>query len=238
VSKAILAIRLQYIRGGDFTHRLGFIVVASNIKSSHRGFINTDHDDRFGCSVTGSKKYINVRRFKIMETKIDRSVFRDLSYGLYIVTSKDGDRTNCQIVNTIIQVTSEPPRIAVIINKKNFTLELIEKSKVFSASVLEESSPMTFFGPLGFRSGRDFDKLSNLAFKDGITGCPLITQHALSVLEAEVINQIDLGSHTVFVGNVVSTEVLKEGTPLTYDYYHNVLRGKSPPNAPTYEVKK
>ena len=173
-----------------------------------------------------------------MDPKIDRSVFRNLSYGLYIVTSRDEDRMNGQVVNTVIQVTSEPPRIAVIINKKNFTHDLIVESKVFSASVLEQSAPLTFFGPFGFRSGRDFDKLSNVVFKEGITGCPLITEHVLSVLEAEVINEIDLGTHTVFIGNVVSSEVLGEGTPLTYQYYHQILKGKSPPNAPTYEAKK
>ena len=97
---------------------------------------------------------------------------------------------------------------------------------------------MPFFGPFGFKSGRDFDKLSNVSFKEGITGCPLITEHALSVLEAEVIDLIDLGTHTVFIGNVLSSEVLKTGTPLTYQYYHRVLKGKSPPNAPTYQAKK
>ena len=85
-----------------------------------------------------------------MAPTIDRSVFRDLSYGLYIVTSKDEDRMNGQIVNTVIQVTSEPSRIAVIIHKKKYTHELIVKSNVFSASVLDESAPMTFFGPFGF----------------------------------------------------------------------------------------
>jgi len=173
-----------------------------------------------------------------MEQKINRSVFRDLSYGLYIVTSADEGRLNGQVINTLIQVTSEPPRVAIIINKKNFTHELILKSKVFSASVLEESTPMTFLGPFGFRSGRDIDKFSKVAFKEGVTGCPLITEHTLSVLEAEVIDQIDLGTHTIFVGNVVSSEVVREGTPITYQYYHQVLKGKSPPNAPTYEAKK
>ena len=173
-----------------------------------------------------------------MDAKIDPGVFRDLSYGLYIVASKDEGRINGQVVNTVIQVTSEPPRIAVIINKKNYTHELIVKSKVFSVSVLEESAPMPFFGPFGFKSGRDFDKLSNVSFKEGITGCPLITEHALSVLEAEVIDLIDLGTHTVFIGNVLSSEILKTGTPLTYQYYHRVLKGKSPPNAPTYQAKK
>ena len=169
---------------------------------------------------------------------VNRSVFRDLSYGLYILTSVDEGRLNGQVINTLIQVTSEPPKVAVIINKKNLTHELILKSKVFSASVLEESTPMTFLGPFGFRSGRDIDKFAKVAFKKGITGCPLIIDHALSVLEAKVTEQIDLGSHTVFIGDVVSSEVLKEGVPITYQYYHQVLKGKSPPNAPTYEVKK
>ena len=173
-----------------------------------------------------------------MNQKVELGVFRDLSYGLYIVTSKDEGRLNGQVVNTVIQVTSEPPRVAVIINKKNLTHEFILNSKVFSASVLEESTPMIFLGPFGFRSGRDVDKLSKVDFKEGITGCPLISEHALSVLEAEVIDQIDLGTHTVFIGNVVSSEILKKGSPLTYQYYHQVLKGKSPPNAPTYEAKQ
>jgi ferric-chelate reductase [NAD(P)H] len=173
-----------------------------------------------------------------MDPKIDRKVFRDLSYGLYIVASRHEDRSNAQVVNTVIQVTSDPPRVAVIINKKNFTHELIAKSRVFSASVLEESAPMAFFGPFGFRSGRDINKLTKTAFKEGITGCPLIIENALSVLEARVINEVDLGSHTVFIGDVLSSETLKAGTPLTYKYYHQVLKGKSSPNAPTYESKK
>jgi flavin reductase (DIM6/NTAB) family NADH-FMN oxidoreductase RutF len=90
-----------------------------------------------------------------MTREVDRKAFRDLSYGLYIVTSFNGERVNGQIVNTVIQVTSEPPRIGVIINKKNLTHDFIVQSKVFGVSVLEESAPMTFFGPFGFKSGRD-----------------------------------------------------------------------------------
>jgi flavin reductase (DIM6/NTAB) family NADH-FMN oxidoreductase RutF len=87
----------------------------------------------------------------VMTPEVDRKAFRDLSYGLYIVTSFKEDRLNGQIVNTVIQVTSEPPWVAVIINKKNLTHEFIVKSKVFGVSVLEESAPMTFFGPFGFK---------------------------------------------------------------------------------------
>ncbi len=173
-----------------------------------------------------------------MNPELDRKVFRDLSYGLYITTSHNEGRLNGQIVNTVIQVTSDPPRVAVIINKKNLTHEYISKSKVFGVSVLDESAPMKFFGPFGFRSGRDIDKLENVQFKTGSTGCPLITENALSVLEANVVDQIDLGTHTIFIGDTVFSEVLKTGKPLTYHYYHEVLKGKSPPNAPTYTSEK
>jgi ferric-chelate reductase [NAD(P)H] len=169
-----------------------------------------------------------------MSPELERKAFRDLSYGLYIVTSHDGEQLNGQIANTAIQVTSDPARVAVIINKENLTHEYISKSRVFAVSVLEESAPMTFFGPFGFRSGRDIDKLTRVQFKKGDTGCPLVTEYSLSVLEANVIDEIDLGTHTVFIGDVVNAEVLKEGRPLTYRYYHENLKGKTSKNAPTF----
>ncbi|MBI5584326.1 MAG: flavin reductase [Deltaproteobacteria bacterium] len=165
---------------------------------------------------------------------MDRRAFRDLSYGLYIVTSREGNRLNGQIVNTVIQVTSDPPRVAVIINKKNLTHEFITQSGVFGVSVLDDTTTMTFIGPFGFRSGRDGDKFAGVPFKKGSTGVPLVTEHSLSLLEAKVIDCVDLGTHSLFVGDVVSSEVLKTGNPLTYHFYHEVLKGKSPPNAPTF----
>jgi flavin reductase (DIM6/NTAB) family NADH-FMN oxidoreductase RutF len=173
-----------------------------------------------------------------MSPEFDRRAFRDLSYGLYIVTSLDGDRLNGQIVNTVIQVTSDPARVAVILNNQNLTHEFISKSGLFGVSVLDESAPMTFMGLFGFRSGRDVDKLSQVEFKIGVTGCPLVLEHALSVLEAKVINQIDLGTHTIFIGDTFNAEVLKDGRPLTYRYYQEFLKGKAPATAPTYNPVK
>jgi ferric-chelate reductase [NAD(P)H] len=174
----------------------------------------------------------------IMSAELNRKVFEDFSYGLYIVTSLNEDRLNGQIINTAIQVTSDPPRVAVIINKKNLTHEYISKSKVFAVSVLDELAPLIFFGPFGFRSGRDVDKLAKVQFKKGMTGCPLITEYTLSVLEAKVIDQTDVGTHTIFIGDTVNSEVLKEGRPLTYRYYRENLRGKQSVNSPTYTPTK
>jgi len=170
----------------------------------------------------------------MMSAELNRKVFGDFSYGLYIVTSLNEGRLNGQIINTAIQVTSDPPRVAVIINKKNLTHEYISKSKAFAVSVLDESAPLIFFGPFGFRSGRDVDKFAKVQFKNGMTGCPLITEYTLSVLEAKVIDQIDVGTHTIFIGDAVNSEVLKEGRPLTYRYYRETLKGKSSINSPTY----
>jgi ferric-chelate reductase [NAD(P)H] len=169
-----------------------------------------------------------------MSSELDRRAFRDLSYGLYIVTSRDGDRLNGQIVNTVIQVTSDPPRVAVIINKKNLTHDFISSSGVFGVSVLDDTATMTFIGPFGFRSGREVNKFEKVSFKKGVTGVPLVSEHSLSLLEVKVFDCIDLGTHSIFIGDVVFSEVLKTGQPLTYHFYHEVLKGKSPPNAPTF----
>jgi len=128
--------------------------------------------------------------------------------------------------------------VAVIVNKQNLTHGFIAKSGLFGVSVLEDSAPMTFLGPFGFRSGRDIDNLSQAQFKIGVTGCPLVTEHALSVLEAEVIEKIDLGTHTIFIGDAGNAEVLKEGRPLTYRHYQEFLKGKAPATAPTYNPVK
>jgi len=170
-----------------------------------------------------------------MANAIDFKVFRDLSYGLYIVTSKDGNRLNGQIVNTVIQVTSDPPRVAVIINKKNLTHELISNSQVFASCIIDESVTMKFIGLFGFKSGRDINKFESVKYKIGITGSPMVLEYALSALEARVVSQIDLGTHTIFIADVVNTEIFKEGSPLTYRFYHEHLRGKTPPNAPGYK---
>jgi flavin reductase (DIM6/NTAB) family NADH-FMN oxidoreductase RutF/rubredoxin len=168
-----------------------------------------------------------------MASELNRAALRDISYGLYVVTSHLGDKLNGQIANTVFQVSSEPTRIAISINKQNLTHEYISKSGVFAVSVLDEPTPMTFIGLFGFKSGRDVDKLSQVSFKKGLTGSPIVTENALSFLEAKVIGQADAGTHTIFVADVVAGDVLKSGTPLTYARYHE-KKGKAPKTAPTY----
>jgi len=163
-----------------------------------------------------------------------------LGYGLYIVCSKNEDKFNGQIANTIFQVCSEPPVIAVAINRQNLTHEFIAQSKVFTGSILSQEAPLSFIGNFGFKSGRQVDKFANVHYKLGETLVPIVLDHTLAYLEARVFNQLEVGTHTIFLGEIVEGEVVKEGDPMTYAYYHQVKRGTTPKSAPSYveETKK
>jgi flavin reductase (DIM6/NTAB) family NADH-FMN oxidoreductase RutF len=161
-----------------------------------------------------------------------------LGYGLYVVSSRKGDRLNGQIANTVFQITSEPPTIAVSINKNNLTHEFIKESKVLAVSVLSQDTPLSFIGHFGFKSGRDIDKLEGINYKIGETQAPVITDNALAYLEARVTQEVDVGTHTIFIGELVGADVLKEGEPMTYAYYHQVKRGTTPKAAPSYVEEK
>ncbi|MEK9149499.1 MAG: rubredoxin [Candidatus Desantisbacteria bacterium] len=164
-----------------------------------------------------------------------------ISYGLYLVSSKKEGQVNGQIANTVFQITSEPPTIGVSINKQNLTGEFIQESHVFTVSILSKETPLEFIGHFGFKSGREMDKFKGINYKQGITGVPIVLDNCLGYLEVEVINQIDVGTHTLFVGKVIAAEIVTDVEPMTYAYYHEVKRGTSPKTAPTYikeEVKK
>ena len=156
------------------------------------------------------------------------------SYGLYVISSRKGDRLNGQIANTVFQVTSEPPTIAVSINKQNLTHEFISESKVFTASILSQETPLNFIGHFGFKSGREVDKFKDVDYKLGETKAPIVLDHSLAYLEARVIDQVEVGTHTIFIGELVGADVLKEGESMTYAYYHQVKRGSTPKTAPSY----
>jgi ferric-chelate reductase [NAD(P)H] len=160
-----------------------------------------------------------------------------IGYGMYIVSSHNGEKLNGQIANTVFQITSDPPTLAVSINKNNLTNEYIKASKVFSASVLVQTTPLLFIGGFGFKSGRDTDKLKGVNYKVGQTGSPLILDNTVAYLEAEVIQAVEIGTHTIFIGKVVAAEVLNDNPCMTYEYYYQVKRGTTPKSAPSYIAK-
>ncbi len=165
---------------------------------------------------------------------MNKTALQHCSYGLYLVCANNGEKLNGQIANTVCQVTSEPPGVSVCINKQNLTHETIIKAKAFSVSILGEEAPMVFIGRFGFRSGRDIDKFEGVSYKFGQTRAPIVLDYATSYLDCELMESMDAGTHTIFLGRVVDAEVVSDGKPMTYEYYHQVKGGKSPKTAPTY----
>ncbi len=169
---------------------------------------------------------------------INTGALQKLGYGMYVVGSKKDSKLNAQIANTVFQITSEPPTIAVSINKKSLTHEFIKESRVLSVSVLCQDTPLAFIGHFGFKSGRDGDKLEGINYKPGLTGAPVILENAVSYLEARVSKEVDMGTHTIFIGEVVAGDIVSDKACMTYDYYHQVKRGTTPRTAPSYVEEK
>jgi flavin reductase (DIM6/NTAB) family NADH-FMN oxidoreductase RutF len=143
-----------------------------------------------------------------------------VSYGLYVVSSIAGERINGQICNTVFQITSDPPRIAIGINHKNLTHEFIEASGAFAVSILG-SEDIRIVRRFGYRSGRDFDKFKGVPVRIGRTGCPIL-EGTIGYLECTLVKdrRLDAGTHSIFVGDVVGGALFRDEEPLTYARYH------------------
>lgn len=163
---------------------------------------------------------------------LDRALLT-IGYGLYVISSRTGDRINGLIANAVMQVSDEPPRIAASISQRSLTHEYIAQSGLFALSVLDQDSPLKLIGTFGFRSGRDIDKFAGVDYVEGVTGCPILIDHCLAAIEAKVIQQIDIGKHTLFLAEIVDARTLRDGTTLTYEHYREVKKGFTPEDAPT-----
>lgn len=163
---------------------------------------------------------------------MNKKALFDLSYGVYIVTSKDGTRDVGCVANSAMQVTSSPATVAVSVNHDNFTNGAIKKSGRFAVSIMPETASPSLIGTFGFKSSRDTDKFEGLPTleKDGLRIIPT----AKSYLVCRVIDTLETSTHTVFLGEVEDADVLTDGEVMTYAYYHKVIKGKAPKNAPTY----
>lgn len=161
--------------------------------------------------------------------------FFKISYGLYIISSSDGEKLNGYISNTVFQVTAEPPKMAISCNKDNYTASLIRKSKRFSVSVLHQDVKPPLIGSFGYKSGTEVNKFEGIEYIYGSTGVPIVTEDTIAWFECEVEEEQDVGTHLLFIGKIVNSELVDtEKLPLTYAHYRNVKRGVAPKNAPTY----
>lgn len=169
---------------------------------------------------------------------MDIQSFFKVTYGLYIVSSIDGDQMNGHISNTVFQVSAEPARFAIATHKDNLTTDYIRKSKVFSISILQQDCDLEFLGPWGFNSGREADKFKDTEYKTGKSGAPIVLDKCIAYIDCRVEQEIDTGTHIMFIGQALDAAVLDPNSPpLTYSYYRDVIKGLSPENAPTYTDK-
>ncbi len=163
---------------------------------------------------------------------INNNTFHNLSYGVYIVSTLDADRPTGCVANSIMQITATPATIAVSMNHNNYTNACIEKTGKFAVSILTEHSDPGLIGKFGFQSGKDVNKFEGVDAieKEGIS----VISDSCGYLVCKVINKMETATHTVFLGEVIAADVLKDEPAMTYSYYHKVVKGKSPKNAPTY----
>lgn len=165
---------------------------------------------------------------------IDRRPLQKFTYGMYIVSAKDGDRTNGQLSNTVFQVASEPPIISVCVNRQNVTHGMIARSGRFSVSILDITAPMELISVFGFRHGGEYDKFNAVPYRMLVSGAPIVTLHTNGFVEARVMASVEAATHTVFLGEVVDSGVFNEEASMTYEHYRRVLKGFTPKSAPTF----
>jgi flavin reductase (DIM6/NTAB) family NADH-FMN oxidoreductase RutF/rubredoxin len=163
----------------------------------------------------------------------------EITYGLYIISSGDGHSESGFIANTVMQVTAEPVQVIICSSNQNYTTKLIQKSKRVAISALSTAASRELIGTFGYKSGKDTNKF--LGFKHFMTvdSLPVVTEATLAWFEGRVIQEIPMNTHTIFVVIIDNSEIVdSQAEPMTYTYYRQVLKGKSPKTAPTYQEHK
>ncbi len=165
---------------------------------------------------------------------MDMSVLWKLSYGMYALGVMDGARPTGCIVNTIVQITSDNPIVAISVNKNNYTYEVLQKTKRVAISILSEETDGGVIGALGYASGRDTDKFASLKYRME-QWLPVLEENICGYLICDVLAVHDCETHGIVLARVADTGKGVAANQMTYQYFHTVIKGKAPKNAPTYQ---
>ncbi len=169
---------------------------------------------------------------------IDNSALFNIGYGLYVVTSNDGKKDNGLIVNTVLQLTSNPVKVSVTINKDNYSHDVIKSSGKMNVNCLSTKAPFAVFEKFGFRSGRSVNKFEGDSVVRSSNGLVIYSDYANSYMSLEVDEYIDFGTHGMFVCSVSEAKVLSKDETMTYTYYHKNVKPKpSETNKKGYQCK-
>lgn len=155
---------------------------------------------------------------------MDNAAMFKLTYGLFVLTAKDGEKDNGCIINTAMQVTTTPNRITIVVNKQNYTHDMIMKTKEFNVSCLSEEASFDVFKQFGFQSGRDVDKTEGKTYPRAENGIIYLPEMASAYISGKVISETDLGTHTMFLADVTDAKVLSDAEAVTYSYYHKNIK--------------
>ncbi len=161
---------------------------------------------------------------------MDNKALYNLSYGVFVLGTCDGEKINACITNTCIQVASNPIRIAISVLNQNLTCDMIKSSGVFNLSVLDNSCTFDLIKHFGMQSGKNVDKFADFPHGTDENGCPYIKQSVCSVLRCKVLSSTDLGSHTLFIAEVQNAFIVSKNPPLTYADYQNKIKPKQTVN--------
>ncbi len=168
---------------------------------------------------------------------IEKEAMYKLTYGLFVLTTTDGEKQNGCIVNTVSMITDNPKRITVFVNKANYTEELLRKTGILNVSILTEKTPFDVFRQFGFVSGREVDKFADKKYPTTENGLYYVPECSNAVLSAKVIDHYDYDTHTLFVAEVTEAKTLSADKSVTYEYYQNHIKPK-PATQPAQEEKK
>ena len=156
---------------------------------------------------------------------------------MYIISTSYNDELVGCVVNTVTQITSENPIISVSINKLNYTNEILKKSKKIAITILSEKTNKDTIVEFGYKSSKDINKFTNINYEI-VNDIPVISDNICGYILGNVIDIIDTETHDIFLIRITDTLSINDYIPMTYDYYHNNLKGTSPKNAPTYQKEE
>ena len=165
-----------------------------------------------------------VERSNETANKNDLTALFRIGYGLYVVTSNDGAKDNGLIVNTVSQVSDNPNRIAVTINKANYSHHVIKQTGVLNVNCLSVEAPFSVFESYGFRSGRNVNKFEGVSFTRSDNGLVILPQYINAVISLHVDQYVDLGSHGMFICSVTESRVISDKETMTYTYYQQNVK--------------
>ena len=160
---------------------------------------------------------------------MDKQALFELTYGLFVLMAREGEKDNGCIINTVMQVTETPFQMTIAVNKENYTHDMIQRTKEFNVCILDQTTPFSTFQQFGYQSGKDIDKLEGYKIGRSENNIAYLAEHSSAYISGKVVQEVDLGTHTLFVATISEATMLSGIDPVTYTYYQSNIKPKPEP---------